>query len=390
MNVVDVLIAGLVVMGAVGGYRLGFITRVTSWVGMGLGLFVGIKVLPILLAGATWARGTTALFVTLLVLGGLAFLAQGIGFAIGRRIRPGEMESGSARVDRVVGGLVGAFGAIVAVWLVVPLAARTPGTASSLTTNSAVAQWLDGALPDPPDAVGSLQSVVGDGFPKVFDALRPTPELGPPPERSGLTAATADRVAQSVVKVQGVACNRIQDGTGFVIDTGSGGLLVVTNAHVVAGEERTQLQRDDGTYVDGTVVAFDPARDLALLVAPRLDRPPLTIGEAQAEVRGGVFGHPGGEPLRIAPFRVARVTTAVGRDIYDRGLTSRQVLELSSSLRPGDSGSALVDPEGRVVGVAFAIAPDRPDVAYALAPGELRDLVRTAGRNAVDTGPCVG
>ena len=389
MTVVDLLLAGVVIAGVVGGYRLGFITRVTSWVGMAIGLFAGVKALPAVLARIPSARGTSALALTMLVLGGLALAGQAIGFALGQRIRPRRVQSGSARIDRVIGGVAGAVGALAAAWLVIPLAARTPGTVASLTTNSASARWIDDTFPDPPDALGSLQAVVGDGFPKVFDALRPTPELGPPPERSGLTQATADRVAASVVKIQGVACNRIQDGTGFVVSAPGGAPVVVTNAHVVAGEDQTQLQRDDGTYVDGTVIAFDPARDLAVLVAPNLDRPPLPIGEVQVDTAGGVFGHPGGEPLRIAPFRVAAITPALGRDIYDAGLTSRQVLELSAALRPGDSGSALIDPEGRVVGVAFAIAPDRPDVAYALAPAELRAILRAAGTGTVDTGPCV-
>ncbi len=388
MNLLDLLIGALVLAGIVGGYRLGFITRVLSWVGMAVGLFIGVKALPPLLERFSSVRGMAALALTLAVLGVCALGFQAIGFAVGGRVRPRRPTSGRAMVDRIVGGLVGGLGAFIAVWLLVPLAARTPGEAASLTANSATARWLDGALPDPPDTVGSIQAVVGDGFPKVFESLRPTPEIGPPPESTGLTRATADRVARSVVKVEGVACNRIQDGSGFVVDDD----LVVTNAHVVSGERTTQVQRDDGTFVDAEVWAFDPRRDLAILRVPGLNRPALPIGESVTEGRGGVFGHPGGEPLRIAPFRVSRTITAVGRDIYDRSLTERAVLELASSLRPGDSGSALVDPEGRVVGVAFAIAPDRSNVAYALSTDELRAMLRTipaARPSAEITGACI-
>jgi len=87
---------------------------------------------------------------------------------------------------------------------------------------------------------------------------------------------------------------------------------------------------------------------------------------------------------------VARRITAVGRDIYGTGVTSRDVLELRSSLRPGDSGSALVNPAGNVVGVAFAIAPDRADVAYALATDELDAVLSGDLVRSVDTGPCTG
>jgi S1-C subfamily serine protease len=65
----------------------------------------------------------------------------------------------------------------------------------------------------------------------------------------------------------------------------------------------------------------------------------------------------------------------------------REVLILASDLEPGDSGSPLVDAAGRVVGVAFAIAPDRPGVAYAVTTDDLRTVLDRAGR-PVDAGPC--
>ncbi len=385
MNVLDTVIPLVVLVGILGGYRLGFVTRVASWIGMGVGILVAVRILPWVLRQVSGARGPTALLIALGVLFGSAMAFQAIGFAIGVRLRPRSMESGAADVDRGLGALAGGLGVAAAVWLLVPLAARTPGTVASLTANSALARWVASSLPAPPDTMSSLQSVVGDGFPQVFDALRPTPEVGPPPAASGLSTTDAARVARSVVKVEGVACNRIQDGSGFVVADG----LVATNAHVVAGEERTQVQRDDGSYVDADVVLFDPARDLALLRVPRLDRPPLPIGESVAGAKGGVFGHPGGEPLRIAPFAVSTPITATGKDIYGGAVAEREVLVVAASLRPGDSGAALVDAKGRVVGVAFAVAPDRPGVAYALDTVELRAVLRSAVAAPVPTGRCL-
>jgi len=65
------------------------------------------------------------------------------------------------------------------------------------------------------------------------------------------------------------------------------------------------------------------------------------------------------------------------------------VLELAAQLRPGDSGSALVDARGVVVGVAFAVARDRSDVAYALAPNEVRAALTAVASAPVATGPCL-
>ena len=81
--------------------------------------------------------------------------------------------------------------------------------------------------------------------------------------------------------------------------------------------------------------------------------------------------------------------TAVGRDLYDAKETRRQVFILASDLAPGDSGGGLVNPTGTVVGVAFAIAPDKPGVSYALTDKELRPVLAVAGTTAVATGGCL-
>jgi S1-C subfamily serine protease len=195
----------------------------------------------------------------------------------------------------------------------------------------------------------------------------------------------ARSAAASTVLVEGRACNRIQDGTGFVVADGT----VVTNAHVVAGEDDTRLVRPDGAGVDADVVAFDAARDLAVLDAPDVGLTPLPLGEARVGTRGAVFGHPGGGPLELSPFEVREAVEAVGRDLYDERSTRRSVLVLAADLAPGDSGGPLVDPVGTVVGVAFAIAPDRSGTAYALAVEELRAVLASPLDGVVDTGPCL-
>ena len=107
------------------------------------------------------------------------------------------------------------------------------------------------------------------------------------------------------------------------------------------------------------MVAFDPDRDLALLSVPGLDRPALPLGEAEAATAVASSGTRAAGTSRIAPFEIAREVRARGQDIYDDERTEREVYVLSAALHPGDSGSALVDRTGAVVGVAFAIAPDR-------------------------------
>jgi len=387
MNFLDIVILIMSASAAVGGYRLGFVTRVVSWIGLILGVVGGALLLPRIVRGMESSTGRQQLLlVAAAVVLGCALVGQALGLFLGSRLHL-AMPVGSIRTfDSGVGAVAGVAGVLVAVWLLAPAMADVPSWPAQQARSSRLVRAIDGVFPAPPDTTRTLRRLVGQRFPQVFGALDPAPKLGPPPKASGLTTPTGKRVARSTVEVVGGACDRIQEGTGFVV----GRDLVATNAHVVAGEPSTQLQRSDGSAVNATVVAFDPRRDLALLRAPGLDRPVLPIGDTAVGGRGAVFGHPGGGPLRLAPFQVGRRGPATGSDIYDRGKIQRDILFLSAALRPGDSGSALVNPLGQVVGVAFAIAPDKPDVAYALSVKELRAVLSAPHETPVNTGSCIG
>jgi len=190
------------------------------------------------------------------------------------------------------------------------------------------------------------------------------------------------------VKVTGEACRRIQEGSGFAAIAAVPD-LIVTNAHVVAGEKAPRVETFGGKNLPATVVLFDTNRDLALLRVPGLSEQPLPVGKAKEGDTGAVYGHPGGGPLRAAPAKISQELIAVGRDIYDRTDTRRSIFVLAAALRPGDSGAALVDKAGEVVGVAFAIAPDKPGVSYALTDKELAPVLAKGGTTAVSTGGCL-
>lgn len=385
MNWVDVLVAVGIVAAAIAGFRLGFVTRVLSWLGMLLGIVLALVVLGPLLTGVGPDSAARAVVIAVAVVLLGAFLGQAAGLVIGDRLRPPREDQGLDRVDALLGLGAGVAGAVLLVWLLLPVVTERGGPVASQVSASWVAREVESRLPEPPDALQALRSLVGeDRFPDVFADLQPTAPLGPPPASSGLSTATADAAAASVVKVEGIACRKIQDGTGFVVEPD----LIVTNAHVVAGETSTDVIRDDGERLRAQVVAFDPDRDLALLQVPGVDRAPLPLASAVVGDVGGVFGHPQGEPLRIAPFEVARLIDATGRNIYGTGLVARDVVESAADLQPGDSGSPMVDPDGRVIGVVFAIARDRPAVAYALATSEVQ-AVLSGPRAPVDTGACV-
>ena len=386
MNTLDLLLVLAAVGAGFGGYRLGLLARVTSWIGMAAGIVVGAWMLPSVLRTVEDSTDAQLLLITSGVLIGSAFLGQALGLIVGARAHFALPGASVRRADRSAGAVAGVGGVLIALWLLLPLMADVPGWFASQSRASTVARWVDRTFPEAPDTMATLSRLVGgDQFPRVFDALQAAPELGPPPSVTGIPQAVVDGVVPSTVKIEGVACRRVQEGSGFV----AGPDLIVTNAHVVAGEAETRVQRSDGSRLSATVVAFDPRRDLAVLRAPGLGRAALPIVDVGEGGTGAVFGHPGGGPLRASPFEVGRTTTATGRDIYDREQTQRKILILASSLAPGDSGGGLVDPQGRIVGVAFAIAPDRSGVAYALDVEELLPVLAGDLSREVDTGPCL-
>jgi S1-C subfamily serine protease len=385
VNAFDLLVLLGIALAAVAGYRIGLVTRALSWVGLLAGLIVAARMLPFVLDRVESSQPGNRLLIALAVLLGGALGGQALGLAVGGRASS-ALPTSSRPLDRAAGAVVGGGGVLVAVWLLLPAMADVQGSAASLVRDSSIARAIHDVAPEPPDAVAALRDLVDEsGIPRVFDDLRRAPDTGPPPAASGIAPDILQRAAASSVRVEGEACGKLQEGSGWVAAPG----IVVTNAHVVAGEDETVVFPEGSDELDATVVAFDASRDLAVLAVPELERPPLPLVDSDRGAIGAVLGHPGGGPLEVSPFEVVDQLRAQGRDLYDEQATLRSVLVLASDLAPGDSGAALVDPTGSVVGVAFAIAPDRSGTAYALDPDEVRSVLSTRSQGAVDSGPCL-
>ena len=132
-------------------------------------------------------------------------------------------------------------------------------------------------------------------------------------------------------------------------------------------------------------------RDLAVLSVPGLSAAPLRLANGSVGAVGAVYGHPGGGSLQAAPARIGEEIVAVGTNIYRTSTSRRNVYVLASRLAPGDSGGALVNRSGAVVGVAFAIDPGRSGTSYALTNKEVRPTLEAANNAAAvaDTGACL-
>jgi S1-C subfamily serine protease len=289
-------------------------------------------------------------------------------------------------LDRAGGAVAGVAGVLVGLWLFLPIAAQGPGAAAQQARNSWILNEIDELAPQPPDASQAVRNLVGDGrIPDVFADLRPAPEVGPPPAEVPVPAEIVARAVRTTSNIEADGCGGRLEGSGFAVAEN----LVATIAHVVAGADRVRVRLAGGRLLRGTIVAFDPRRDLALLSVPGLGQTPLPIAEAKEGDPGAVLGYPGGQDtVRVAPAIIRDEAPTHGRDIYSRSQTNRQVLYLAAALRPGDSGSAVINTGGDVVGVAFAIAPDRPGTSYAVDDSELRAMLAEP-RSPEAGGPCI-
>jgi Trypsin-like peptidase domain/Colicin V production protein len=367
VNFLDLLVVAAAFGAGWLGYRMGFVRRVASWAGLGLGLLVAVLFVSDVADALHGSPPRTRLLASLAFVLLVATIAQAIGYAIGSAVHARLGRGASLqRTDRIAGSAVGVVGVLVVMWLLIPALASSPGWPARAVRDSAVARAIDRIAPPPPAESETLGRLVGDqSFPEVFDTLT-SPDAGSPPG-DGIPGPAAAAVSRSTLKIEGVACDRLQEGTGFVAAPD----LVVTNAHVIAGESRTRVDTSDGRRLEAQVVAFDSKRDLAVLRVAGLGLPVLAEGDGHVDDRGALFGHPGGGPLRQAPMRIAEEIVARGTDITRSTATERHVFVLAAVTAPGDSGAPVVDEEGRVLGVMFAYDISRQTTAYALTRVEL-------------------
>jgi S1-C subfamily serine protease len=389
VNVLDLVILAVACAAGYFGYRIGFVARVASWIGLAIGVVLAIAFVDDIIDLLSSQPSQTRLLIALAFFLFLASVGQGLGFAAGiairRRLPP---RAGLHRGDRLGGAVIGVFGVLVAVWLLVPALSSASGWPARATRDSEIVRAINRYAPDPPPQAERLGRMVAEGpFPEVFSQFNGPGDVGAPPTNA-LAPDVATRVASSSVRIEGEACDQIQSGSGWV----AGADLVVTNAHVVAGERNTRVETTDGRRLPATVVAFDPARDLAVLRVRNLRLFALPRADGSDGLAGAVFGYPGGGPLTISPARIAETIDATGSDIYRTGRTRRQVFVLAADLAPGDSGGPLVDERGRMVGVAFAVDPGQDATAYALTRAEVDAVlvpVLERGGAAVSAGPCL-
>jgi S1-C subfamily serine protease len=380
VTVLDWGIVAFTVALAIWGYRQGLIVGAMTLVGFGAGAFAGSRVAPLLLTGGS--RSPYApLFAALgaLLVGALAAVTmESLALTVRARVVRGrgldlaDGAGGAALIAAVSLGLAWVFGAA---------ALHAPGTVQlrAAVQRSLILRNLNDLLPPSGPVLNALSRV--DPAPSISGPTTPVA----PPDAAIASDPDVLRAGRSVVRVLGTACGLGVEGSGWVAQPG----VVVTNAHVVAGEDDTTVATQDGASLDAVPVRYDPGNDLALL---RIDAdiPAIPISaDPQRGEGGAVLGYPENGPFALAPARLGDTRTVLSEDSYGRGPARRRIAFLRGSVRSGNSGGPLVDSHGRVLSTVFASTTSGPPGGFSIP----NDIVRPALRDAVtpvDTGPCTG
>ena len=176
---------------------------------------------------------------------------------------------------------------------------------------------------------------------------------------SRIVVRVAETVSPSVASLRvGRNSSRGGEGAGSAVVITSDGFLV-TSAHVVDGAQRGTAVLTDGRELTLEVVGADPLSDLAVTRVRGDDLTAATLGDADA-LRVGQLVVAIGNPLGLGGTVTAGVVSALGRSLPTRTTSATRIVEnvvqTDAALNPGNSGGALVDSNGRVVGINTAVA----------------------------------
>jgi len=384
MTLLDWLIVAFAGTLALFGFRQGFIVGVLSFAGFALGAFLGTRIGPLLLPRGSSSPYAPAFGLVGALLGG-AILANGLeGLAF--KLRRTLLVPGLGLLDGALGSLLGLALGLGIVWIAAAVAAQTPGQEQLRgdIQRSAILRSLNEVLPPTGPVLNALSRL--DPLPSIAG---PSANVAAPNPRAarlpGVRAAS-----RSLVRVLGSACGLAVEGSGWVAGPG----LVVTNAHVVAGEQDTTVQaQGSGPTLAAEPIGYDPTEDLAVLRVRGLRLPALSLaGEVPSGASGAILGYPENGPFDAEPGRVGRTQTVITQDAYGRGPVSRLLTPLRGLVRPGNSGGPLVDGSGQVLTTVFAATVGGGHQGgYGVANETVAAVlarVAAGGGGTVGTGPC--
>jgi len=387
MNIIDVLIVVFAIASVTRGFRIGLVKQAGSTIGFIFGLFVGswLSIFFIDIVQSSILKSIIGLIAVLT--GGFIFMALGEMAGAWLKLRINAYKPIN-EVDGGLGSVMAAATVVFACWLgAAILVLGPPSGLQTALKSSRILSSLNSHLPPATELLSSLNKLIDpNGFPEVFRGLEPNPGTAKLPDLGSFN--TVVKATQpSVVKVEGYGCGGIVEGSGFVASTDD----IVTNAHVVAGVKSPKVIDNNGIH-NTRVVWFDPNVDLAVLQVKNLAGTPLKITDAEQQngTPGVVLGYPGGGSFDAEAAAVLDNFTALGRNIYGQGTTTRDVYSLKAHIIPGNSGGPIIGADGSVLGIVFATSTQYNNVGYALTGHQVAGEVAQGVQSTTsrDTGAC--
>jgi len=378
LNAADWIAIAIVLIAAVGGLRRGLVLSAFSLVGLAAGAYIGSRVAPHLLHGGSSSTWTPVAGLLGAVLGAVLF--QFAALTAGSFVRGGMRLTALRAIDSAGGLLLGGAIGVAIVWVGASVALLSPGETGFRreVERSEIVKQLDSALPPRTllnllDRIDPLPSVVGPRAPSL------------PPGKGVLRDPSIRAATTRIVKVLGTACGVGIEGSGWV----AGRNLIVTAAHVVAGEQDTSV-RIPGRLLppEADVVVLDIHNDVAVLRVSGLDLKPLRLAEPREGASVAILGYPLDGGLTATPGRIGRTATVLTQDALERGPVTRSITAVAGRIEHGDSGGPAVDAAGRVESMIFA-AHRRSASGYGVPPSIIRsDLARAGTRPVTDNNSC--
>lgn len=384
---IDLIILIWVVLAIGRGYQVGFLRQAFSFAGLLGGLLAASWLAPRLAdnIGGSSNRLLLLLFVTMVI----AIVGASVGELVSITLQSKISIKPVHTVNKSLGAVFSVCAVLLSAWLIASALMRMPiaGLGISLQ-RSRIISAMKNALPPAPAVIEKLGRIISPyGFPRVFVGDEPDIDSAGSPAAPEVEVASA-KARASTVRIEGTGCGGVSVGSGFVTSPG----YVVTNAHVVAGINQPIIW-DHGERHRSVVVWFDSDVDLAVLKTAILRGSPLPFAEKRADrgTSAAVLGYPGGGKLMIDPAVVLAARQAIGRDIYDKGISAREIYAVQASIEPGNSGGPMVLADGSVAGVMFGAAVNRSDLSYALTAQQIAPDVQVAVTRTepVSTGPCI-
>lgn len=191
--------------------------------------------------------------------------------------------------------------------------------------------------------------------------------------------SVVERVIPSVVSVSTTRLARIQlsqivpvqgQGSGVILsDTG----YIVSNAHVVEGARDVEVTLFDGRTFKAVVVGESKMRDLAILKIEAENLIPIEMGNSD-NIKVGQFAIAIGNPLGLGSSVTFGMVSALDRTIQSDRSYLEGLIQTSAQINPGNSGGALVDLDGKLIGVPTAMIQWSQGIGFAIAVDALNSV----------------